>query len=831
MRDNALKTLLNHGAERRLIDLTQADWMFSSHGGSIDSLEPAAAGYDDSTWTHVTLPHTWNAEDTCNGVLGDMRRTVGWYRTHLNIDAGALDGRVAYLEFLGANTMTSVYVNGIRQTITPKTPADDARDTGDRTTHLGGYAAFRVNIGSDLHEGDNVIAVRVDNRFDARVAPLFADFDFYGGIYREAYLVIADTVHIDLDDYGSSGLYVATPNAGKRDSSDRPEHLGRTVVRARLVNNSDYTRQVVATVRIAQADGAIVVSERRQVEIAANDGTTIVQEMEVDDPHLWRPIDYSRGADRSDVGYQYTVLLQIADSDGNPIDSVVERIGYRWFHVDPETGFHINGVSHPLRGVARHQEREGVGNCLTNANHLEDIRIALDLGANYLRLAHYPHANYFYDLCDANGIVVWAEIPFVDWVGEDPAFANVTCAQMTELVRQQFNRPSICFWGLQNEVGNRATSNSWIAMPELMERLDSIVHQEDPTRYTTQATDQFEAHSSYENWSSDLISWNIYPSWYMEPGFGLLMDKRRAAETRPLGVSEYGAGANIRQHALHPTCDEVRPNGSWHPEEFQCDIHEEALAYINTHPWIWSSSAWSLFDFSVDHRPSEAGRFELNNKGLVTRDRRTRKDAFYLYKANWNHADPFVHLVSKRYHVRAEGPTDIRIYSNTDRVWVKISHDGMPQTKIQAEYRGNGVFVVPGQMQEPGIYTVWAYGSTDGCDTETVKDSAIWTRLPDNTVADDRPSATEIRHTGEPASIVAHENSGFTFDTATRRMVADRELSQITPAQWEKAFEVRGDGRLDFHAILPANLTPADYALFTDEQGNVIRIDVVSSIK
>lgn len=900
---------LNHGPERTVTDLCDLGWRFTCGHGDDDILEPqtaAAPDFDDSDWEPVTLPHTWNAIDTNDGVRGNMNRTVGWYRAHLPANVCTPNRRI-YLEFDGVNSITSLYVNGRALAPLATDPQDTARDTAD-PAHLGGYAMFRYDLTDALDHGDGetaadtVIAVRVDNRRDLRVAPLFADFNFYGGIYRPVRLVETADVHLALDDHGASGLRIVTPNAGRRDGNDsdanvRPDHLGLTEVSATIVNDSDHLRRVLVVTSITDRDGRVAAGDTTNLEIAPHTSVPVHRTLEVTDPHLWEPIDYSRGANNHDVAYQYDVRMAIVDADaaqdaaaqntaatdgnathspalGTSLDSVSDKIGYRWFHVSQEHGFFINGRSHPLRGVTRHQDRENIGNALHDAQHLEDFTIIMQMGVNYLRLAHYPHANYFYDLCDANGIVVWAEIPFIDWVGEDERFADVTKEQLVELIRQQGNRPSICFWGLQNEVGNHNTANQWIAMPQLSRELDDLAHAEDHTRYTTQAADQDENASARDNWASDIISWNMYPGWYSQPGFGALIEQKRTIEHRPLGLSEYGTGASIDQHELHPNAHKTRPNSYWQPEEYQSMQHEEALAYINTHDWLWSTSLWNMFDFGVDHRPSEAGRFEINNKGLVTWDRAVKKDAFYLHKANWNHLDPFVYIASRRYLAREEGPSTVRVYSNLDRVWLLVSHGGDAQVRYDAVAQGNGVFTVDGLLDEPGVYTIWAYGAYDAAyDTDVADavdavdaaaqnasagvfsdasanasadivyaDQVIWTRLTDGdrtnggrivgavddfgtpgSGTDDYADATDgrsrISGTVIPWTLWARPDSGFTLDRDGHRMIADRPLHEITPEQWRAAFSFNGSGTIDFYATLPTGLTANDKAIVTAADG------------
>lgn len=675
-------------------------WRFG--GEALKADEVTGIEFDDGGWDVVNIPHTWNIKDAEDGG-NDYLRTAFWYRKKLDYDE-ASDGKKVYLEFNGANQKTDVYVNG----------AHVPYNGGDRFTHKGGYTAFRYDITDYLVRGQNVLAVRIDNSHDEAIAPISADFNMCGGIYRRVFLVVVDKVHFDLDNNGSSGLFLTTPDVR---SKTAPESLGTVKVRTELVNDGNVARTVTVKAVIEGDNAPKAVSE--QLNIPAHGRVLYERTMKVDNPHLWQGICYEREADicedsdkagsmhTADAGYMYTVQVSISDGD-KVLDEVSDRVGFRYFYVDKEKGFFLNGRPHPLRGVNRHQFYKGMGNALTEAQHDEDIAIIKELGANAVRLCHYPHTDYFYDLCDENGIVLWTEIPLVNALGESAEFAENTKRQLVELMRQQYNRPSVIFWGLQNEIGNGANSaSSFMNAKQLVYELDELAHGEDGSgRYTTQAINRDYAmnqsgtadYADFTNnigWKSDIAAWNIYPGWYPDKNFDgnfeQLMDRKTSFDNRPMGISEYGWGANVNQHELYPELEKngLLAWGQWHPEEYQSIMHEQALKYINTHECLWATFIWVLFDFAVDSR-NEGGQAALNDKGLVTGDRKIRKDSFYLYKANWNKADRFVHITSSRYVDRDSEDTYVKVYSNCDRVELYVNGVSVGNMKN----KGNGVFIV-----------------------------------------------------------------------------------------------------------------------------------------
>lgn len=661
---------------------------------------------------------------------GNYDRTVYWYHKEFTVTQ-EMQGKRIYLEFLGVNTKADVYVNGQR--------------AGD--THKGGYTTFRYDVTDLVQTGTNTLDVQVDNRVDQSIAPISGDFNIYGGIYKRVYLLAVEDVHVDLEDYGSSGLYLTT---GNMRSQTRPEDLGQFNIRAGLVNDSEEEKTVTVTATVTGDNAPAPIT--REITIPAGETVTFDEDCTVENPTLWEGIDYSQGGDNSNVGYQYTVTLTIREGD-TLLDEVSDKIGFRYFWIDTSAdgdsgqGFMLNGEVYPLHGVNRHSFRAGVGSALTEEMHREDMELMMEMGVNSVRMCHYPHTDYFYDLCDENGIIVWTEIPLVNIPGSAADFQQVTEQQLTELIRQQYNRPSVVFWGLENEIGNGNSltdplANAQVAKAkQLLYDLDQLTKQEDPTgRYTTQALnrdygmDQNDPDSVSENfanntgWSSDIVAWNIYPGWYPDANFygtfEEVMDRKTALDSRPMGISEYGWGANVNQHEAYPELgkNDLSSGGSWHPEEYQNLMNEEAIEYINTHPEIWGVYYWAMFDFAVDSR-YEGGQAALNDKGLITADRSIKKDSFYLYKANWNQNDPFAYITSRRWDERDTAQTYIKVYSNCDEVELFVGGESMGQMEAQ----GNGVFLLENVPLPSGDFEVRVVGHNQG-NGASYTDSCTWNR-------------------------------------------------------------------------------------------------------
>ncbi len=703
-------------------------WKF---GGKVLTTEKALSA-DYSQWEDVTIPHTWNAVDAEDGGANYLRTTY-WY--HKEFETAALEGKRIYIEFLGSNTRTDVYVNG--------------ELAGE--PHKGGYTAFRYDITEFVKEGVNTLDVRVNNSASQEIAPISGDFNMYGGIYRRVYLVTVDEVHIDLENNGSSGLFLTT---GNMRSKDRPDDLGQFQVKTDIVNDSDEEQTVEVVVMVKGDNAPDAMTE--MITIPANGTYNYTKDVVVENPTLWEGVRYEKGVDNSNVGYQYGVSVEVK-REGAVVDKVEDKIGFRYFWIDTAdngesgTGFYLNGEKYPLRGVNRHSYLSGVGSAMTEEQHAQDMKIMLELGVNTIRLCHYPQTDYFYDLCDANGIVVWTEIPLVNMIGSSKNFETITRQQLTELIYQQYNRPSVVFWGLENEIGNgtdlvNALANPQVKkMKELIYHLDNLAHELDPSgRYTTQAVnrdysmnnnDPDSVNSNFENnvgWKSDIVAWNIYPGWYPDANFyGTfkdVLDRKTALDSRPMGISEYGWGANVNQHEAYPElgANNLTSGGPWHPEEYQNIMNEEALEYINNHDELWGTYYWVMFDFAVDAR-NEGGQIALNDKGLVTGDRQVKKDSFYLYKANWNKKDSFVYITSRRWTEREDANTYIKVYSNCDEVELFLNEKSLG--KMTA--KGNGVFIIEDVTLELGENVIKVVGNYLGEKT-TYEDTCTWNRKLSN---------------------------------------------------------------------------------------------------
>ena len=561
---------------------------------------------DSTQREEVSLPHTWNAVDGQDGG-NDYYRGTCKYECNFSRPELETDGK-AYLEFDGAAMTADVVINGTKV-----------------AHHEGGYGAFRADITQYLKD-ENKLEVYVDNSDNTKVYPQKADFTFYGGLYRMVKLVTVSKNHFELDYAGGTGIKV-TPEITLTDAAAKKADAKVTV---ELWTTGD-TKEVTVTI-----DG-------QQKETPVENGYAKA-EFEIKNVHLW---------DGVDDPYLYTAKAEIKGSD------VVEtRFGCRSFSIDPQKGFFLNGRSYPLRGVSRHQDRAGAGNALDYAMHKEDMDIVKELGANTLRLAHYQHAKEFYDLCDENGIIVWAEIPYITMHMSD-GIEN-TLSQMRELVVQNYNHPSIVCWGLSNEITAASAVNE-----ELLEnhrKLNDLCHELDATRPTVMADVFMLETDSPMLEIPDMNSYNLYFGWYLgelEQNDSFFDEYHSTYPDRVIGLSEYGADANPAYHS-------AKPERGDYTEEYQCIYHEHMAEMIEKRPYLWATHVWNLFDFAADGR-DEGGKHGVNQKGLVTIDRKLKKDAFYLYKAYWSR-EPFVHLCGRRYADRTEDVTEIKVYSNQKKV-------------------------------------------------------------------------------------------------------------------------------------------------------------------
>ncbi len=543
----------------------------------------------------VTLPHTWNAVDGQDGG-NDYRRGTAEYHKTFDCPAHG-EGERVFIEFDGAAMTAEVFLNGEKL-----------------CHHEGGYSAFRVELTDRLRD-TNELCVLVDNSDNDTVYPQKADFTFYGGLYRDVKLIVVPAEHFELGYCGTPGIKV-TPEVDLKNKT--------------------------ASVTVETWHNA------KSVEITVDGQTQRVERTAVftiENVRLW---------DGLDDPYLYTATARLKSGD-----EVSARFGCRVFEIDPQRGFILNGREYPLRGVSRHQDRWGKGNALSCEDHREDMEIIRELGANTLRLAHYQHAQEFYDLCDENGIVVWAEIPYIT-MHMTNGRAN-TLSQMEELIVQNYNHPSIAVWGLSNEITAASAVNEDLLNNHRL--LNDLCHRLDPTRKTTMANVFMLETDSPILEIPDVNSYNLYFGWYLgelEQNDEFFDEYHAKYPDRCIGFSEYGADAN-------PAYQSSRPEKGDYTESYQAVYHEHMLAMIEKRPWLWATHVWNLFDFAADGR-DEGGKNGQNQKGLVTFDRQLKKDAFYLYKAAWNKKEPFVHLCGSRYADRCEDVTEVKVYSNQPEV-------------------------------------------------------------------------------------------------------------------------------------------------------------------
>lgn len=567
---------------------------------------------------NVNLPHTWNGLDG-QGACGED----GYFRgacTYTKI-LPRYAGKV-YLEFLGANSICTVKING--------------RVAGK---HEGGYSTFRVDITKLLTSPKNFLEVTVDNSDSKTTYPGFADFTFYGGLYRGVNLIYdVPETHFSLTDYGSKGVYIT------------PKMNGDVYVKAVVTG---YHTGVKVRYDVLDAEGKVVAT--------AGDK----EKLHVDNPIIWNGMENP---------YLYTLKASVLDN-GAVMDEVKLRFGFRDIKFDSDKGCILNGTPIKLKGVSRHQDREEIGNALTINEHREDLELIKDMGANSIRLAHYQQAGDFYDLCDEMGFLIWAEIPVISRYNKK-AQANAL-QQLEELIKQNMHHASIFCWGVQNEITITSENATLI---EGIRELNDYAKMLDPSRATTQAQFTMCKPTSELNTITDILAYNHYFGWYMKTCDGLdeWLDKFRSINPGlKMGISEYGAEGVLGYFSDNPVQGD-------YSEGYQALYHEHYIKSINSRDWVWGSYVWNMFDFGSAIR-NEGGVKGRNNKGLITFDRKTKKDAFYLYKAFWSD-DKFVHLVGDRYELRKIGMQNFRVYSNCDKVTLKV---GSKQKTVTAE----GVFV------------------------------------------------------------------------------------------------------------------------------------------
>lgn len=647
-------------ASAREVEALADGWSFRF---GIADESPARPDYDDSAWTKIAVPHTWNRlgnpgvgrDDTINADRG-----MGWYRRSLCAPA---KGKRTVLEFDAASIVADVWVNGIKL-----------------GRHEGAFSRFRLDATAAMKPGcGNVVAVRADNSKPDpgsatwHVVPLSGDFMMFGGLYRPVSQLTVDPVHIDLMDQGGPGVYghvAALDEAG-----------AKVVVRTRLANDGAKAARAVVTTVIVDADGRTVARSESPAQLAPG-RTESEAQLAVANPRRWDGL-----ADP----YLYRIVVEIRDAKGRVLDRVDQPLGIRSIAIDAEKGFFLNGKPLKLHGVSRHQDRYAQGWAISDADHAEDMALIRELGANTVRLSHYNQATPFYDLADRNGMILWAELGLVNQtapkgVKDTPPemLANAE-AQMTELIRQNYNHPSVAMWSIGNEVTNWSWKGLTPSNPRpLMEALNRRAKAEDPTRPTTMATccepmpgDKDER--PILSGIADTVGFNLYMGWYGK-GHVAEVDGLAAHLTElhkrfpglPISLGEYGGGGAISQHTDNVHGGKIMNVSRPQPEEIESYIHERSWNQVKGLDWLYGAWVWQMFDAASEVR-EEGDATDVNTKGLVSFDRKVKKDAYYFYKAAWQVKEPVLHITGKRYVDRAYRSIDVRAYSNQPKARLSVN--------------------------------------------------------------------------------------------------------------------------------------------------------------
>ena len=580
-------------------------------------------GQPDSHWEEVQVPHTWNASD---GTTPDYFRGKGHYRYQLDISKQMLRQRI-FLRFEAASLWAEVKINN--QVV---------------GTHFGGFTAFCFEITPYVHEGNNQVDVTVSNAKDLPMAPLSGDFTVFGGIYRPVSLLLLPQLCITPLDHASSGIYV------QQETTSGSSHLS---IVSKIDNKWKSLKDVSVRTTIFDREGNLVDQDMVQQSMKKDTMMDFVTNLNVKSPYLW---------DGCKSPYMYRVLVELLKGD-EVVDSLSQQIGLRYFSVDPGKGFQLNGKSYKIRGVNRHQDRMDKGWAISEADHRQDMEIIKEMGVNGIRLAHYPHSSYFYSLCDKEGMLVWAEIPLIGHTDPSPEFAENVTNELVELIRQNYNHPSIFCWSLFNELCKGEVK-------ELVASLNEVAHKEDPTRLTVAAAN---IEKRPENTVTDIMAFNTYPGWYWAEPSAMASTLERwngLVGNKGIAVSEYGAGANVWHHwqtgRKTPNVD-----GMFHPEEWQSIVHEQNYQAIKDADFVWGSFVWNMFDFASGGR-NEGNTPGMNDKGLVTYDRKIKKDAYYFYKSLWNE-ESMAYITSRRDVVRTVDVTSVKVYSNCEDVELHVN--------------------------------------------------------------------------------------------------------------------------------------------------------------
>lgn len=667
---------------------------------------------NDKSWTVVNIPHSWNAIDGQDGG-GNYRRGDGWYRKEVAIPAAAKGKRV-YIDIGAACMTTDVYVNGSLV-----------------GTHIGGYGRFTYDITKYVKPGRKaLVAIKVNNQ-DLIAPPRQADFTFSGGVQRDIRLIIANNLHIAPTNHIAKNAYLVTDGADIASPGVKVRQYevsgasAKIDVTTRVRNANPSNVQATALVTIYDRQGNKVTEGQKTVSLAANEDADVMSTLTVSNPHLWNgTID----------PYLYRVVVSLKQG-GKEVDSSVQPLGLRYYSVSKTDGFMLNGKSYPLRGFASHDEHMDKARAATDADRLRDLEIIRNSGANYIRMSHYQHADYEYNYCDSVGIICWTEIPCIDFMSpaaQQGVFQHNTATQLYELIRQQYNHPSVCFWGLCNEIRRE---NPGADVPAVISALNDLAHEEDDTRLTTLAHDKSDVSQieKFGEWRiPDVIAVNKYVGWYegsrnnIAATFEKRLNAANNASVRPVGMSEYGAGGSPFVHNTSDTGGGATGSNN-HPEEFQAYSHEQVWSVIEKNKWFWGTACWAAFDFASDGR-KEGDEAGINDKGIVTHDRGVKKDAYFIYQASLANYG-VVHIKSRRF-VSPGNPVTVRAYSNCENLKVRVNGGSwQDMASLNPSVR---LYARDGVKLSEGSNVIEVSGKHGN---ETVVDKAVWyVGKADNTV-------------------------------------------------------------------------------------------------
>ncbi len=647
---------------------------------------------NDAEWQEVSVPHTWNSHDVQSGggkMLGSGKkkgygyyRGTGWYRTIISVPEDVKNKRI-FVKFEAIGDISEVYCNG---TLVGK--------------HEGAFAAICYEITRLIKPGEeNLIAVMANNAPHGHIPPMGGDFPIMGGIYRPAYILVKNPTCISPVVYASPGVYLS--------QTEVTDEKATVDVKVKIDNNLEGNDEIQVKLSVTDTDNKIIHSSEDSFSASPTKISDYTSRFTLNNPHLWNGLIDP---------YMYSVTVQLF-RENELLDESTHPLGLRYFHIDPQKGFFLNGKSYPIYGVARHQDRKDKGWALSKKDQEEDCQLILEMGARGVRLSHYQHNDYFYHLCDKAGLLVWAEISLVNKVQFDQIFWKNASIQLIELIQQSYNHPSIFCWGLGNELGVFQLKDP----SPVVKKLHDLAKKEDPTRYTAYAAIMLGKIRKKLNNSTDILGTNLYPGWYgkkAEDMGKIIKDWQKNGKNRGIGVSEYGAGASISQHEWPLGEWGFRKAfGKWHPEERQTHVHEITFRHLYEAPFVWGTFVWNMFDFAVGGR-DEGDTPGRNDKGLVTYDRKVRKDAYFFYQANLTEK-PMIYLTSRRWINRIEPEVHVKAYSNCGKVELTING------KVIGAMNKNpmNVFTMDGIVLKSGENLIEVSTTSNG---QVIKDSCTW---------------------------------------------------------------------------------------------------------